>query len=324
MAIITKTVGSGKDYTTLNAALAGEQKDITASGSNQSYVFECDAIQDTTKVVVSATWVTDSTHTITIQTSTANRHTGVRGTGYRLVTNTDWDYAFYSTVAWVILDGISMRNSSALSYCLRFNCSSPDTKKVWIKNCLFADSVKTANIAMTVNSVIVNTVSLNGAYTTGAGFKSYNGVNPTTHYLYNVTCLNNVGATGYGFYFCDYGIFYVKNCYSGASTTYDYYKQTNANVTFTTCASSDGSLSTSVVSVTNAAFTVSTAGSENINTLVESKLRKIGTDLSSDAVYPFNYDYLSNTRPTGLLQWDIGAFQNFISLSTFKPIVIIV
>ena len=63
----------------------------------------------------------------------------------------------------------------------------------------------------------------------------------------------------------------------------------------------------SIVSLVNCHFLSTTPGSENVNIESSSLLRGIGTDLSEDATYPFNYDGLNNNRPAD--DWDVGAIQ---------------
>jgi hypothetical protein len=73
--------------------------------------------------------------------------------------------------------------------------------------------------------------------------------------------------------------------------------------------------------VENCYFTNSGDGTEDIHIASNSGLIDIGTDLSADATFPFNYDGDGNTR-TGT--WDIGAIEYIAPVTdSFIPIVLI-
>ena len=308
--VITILVGPTRTYTSLNAALAGEQKDLRAySGSNNSYIFKCDAYQDTTVITLSNTWITDSTHTLTIQASGANRHTGKRGTGYRLDVNNSTSRLMYitNTSHHITFNGISFRNSGTPGRGIYV--SGANSTGVAFVNCLFADLTQpgaTTGITYDCPIYVINSVFL-GCYSPIWADASYRA------YLYNCTILNS---THWGIYIGQsYNSVYAKNCYVGGSTTADYSIASDVNhpSLFTTCYSSDGTYSIPVISLADCKFVSTTPGSEDVNIARDSKLRAIGTDLHADATYPFDYDYTGTVR-TGL--WDIGSEQlNAITLS---------
>lgn len=92
MANATVTVkASGGDYTSLNAALAGESADLTANchstGGAGILTIECYAMSDTTAASTGTGYTTSADYYINIVVPTAERHLGVWSTSkYRLIT----------------------------------------------------------------------------------------------------------------------------------------------------------------------------------------------------------------------------------------------
>lgn len=317
MTIVTRNVygdGTG-DYTTLNAALVAESNK-NLPNADISVVYNCKGAigtSGTSNITAANGWVTDATHTITISTTTANRHTGLRNTGAYL---TGGYYVFSSDVPYLTIDGVGFGASSGGS-ALYINSNGG---WVTIKNCCVWD-IATGNAGIAVfatGATDVRNIINNLIYKCGYGI---NKRNSHIAYIYNNTIINCIT---YGIRMVDVGTSYLKNNAVFGSGTTDLYSGGSDTEYKTTNYTSDASGNTQVT-IASCNFTSITSGSENGNTGASSSLRKKGTDLSTDATYPFNYDYTNTTRPTGLLQWDIGAYQNWLPVPvTFKPIVIII
>ena len=122
-------------------------------------------------------------------------------------------------------------------------------------------------------------------------------------YIYNNTILNS---TTYGIYKSPYSHVIVKNTYCGASATADNYGEERGSFTFTTCASSDGTVSITEIEVADCDFTSSTDGSEDAEIASTSNLVGAGTSLSSDSVYAITTDIFGTSRASTPC---IGAFE---------------
>jgi parallel beta-helix repeat protein len=296
-------------YTSLNAAEAAHRQNLTSTGNTITFECRCSgAGADTTTVSFgAANWTTDATHYITINVSQANRHTGIRGTGYRIIKDVAWTTVLSISVPYTKVVGVAASNPNAHTDGViganALNCT--------IEDCLVYDATS---------------VNLGGGiYTGNSGngcriinclvYNCYVGIsiaNNSTNIVYNCTILNSG----------TYGIFKTnttngatyKNLYVGGSTTADYHTTTSTGViTYVTCHSSDGTGTTTTTSVANCHFTSSTLGSENAHIASNSSLKDVATDLHADATYAFNTDFEGTTRPNGA--WDIGADE--VAITTY-------
>lgn len=109
MANKTVTVkSSGGDYTSLNAALAGESTNLVST-LDGILTIECYTINDTTQVDTGTGYTTDSSHYINITVPTAERHDGKWNTSkYRisLTSNADYYYGFTISENYTRVTGI--------------------------------------------------------------------------------------------------------------------------------------------------------------------------------------------------------------------------
>lgn len=291
MAAISCTVitTGGGDYTSLSAAEAGMQA-IYANlvGDGNTLTINCSGGVDANAVTIDG-WTTDSTHYITVNVAKANRHTSVRGTGYRIVINTSGVIALNIKEPYTRIIGLAISNGMNDG---GYSSGVAISATCFIISCLVYDSgcLGTGNgIECDEDSstfTIVNTI----VYNCGPNIHIKSG----TGYIYNCTSLNGV----YGI--LQFGTVYAKNCYCGGNSNRDYY----GTITKTTCHSSDtwGDTQTSIA---DCHFTNSTAGSENIHIDGTSALVGAGTDLHADATYPFSTDFEDDARPDGA--WDVGA-----------------
>jgi hypothetical protein len=142
----------------------------------------------------------------------------------------------------------------------------------------------------------------------GTGSNSSAGSSSSTDYYYNCTFQKNYIKLGSG------TTSYLKNCFAQTYTTYA------GTIDLTTCASSDTTGSSGLQSIAYSTdnFTSVTAGSEDLSLVSGSDLIDVGTDLSADATYPFDWDITGATR-TGT--WDVGAYE-YVSAGGIKiPVV---
>jgi hypothetical protein len=295
MAIVTIHIAaSGGDYTSLATALSAEAKDLVAAGD--SYIFDCTGILNTSAITMGAEWTTDSTHTITIQATGANRHTGKRGTGFRIVGDFSWSHAIRIMTPYVTLDGIAVSNIGGTSN--QQGIRILDAAGVKVLNCLVYDTTSQGFSFLGSSVISANCVSIS----CGIGFMIGNASGYTFH-VYNATALTN----GYGFYVDSWGTVHLTNNYAGGSVTEDYHAEANAGITYTTCHSEDGTGTTTTTSIASCNFTNVTSGSEDINITAGSALATVGTDLHEDTSYAFSTDYAGTARPNG--SWCVGAMQ---------------
>lgn len=317
IAPVVKMSGSG-DYTSLSAAEAGERADHhDLVGDGNTLTISCEeAGVDANAVTVASSWITDTTHTITVTVPLTYRHTGARNTGYRIVGAFGTGAICCQTmIDDIIVDGIAVRNSSTLGV------GMASAKTAIFKNCLAYDcsyyGLGFSNNAATKVSYFINCIALGCL----AGIAGQKGNVTNGLYTYNCIALNCT----YGWYAFASTVIIAKNCYAGGNTTDLYLADGTASITLTTSYTADGTLSSDVISVANCHFTNSTAGSEDIHIDNTSALLEIGTDLHADAVYPFNTDFEEDTIPDG--KWQIGAdwiLKSTPVTTTFRPIIIIV
>jgi hypothetical protein len=302
MATITKTVkSSGGDYVSIAAALTA----IKAGGDNiagNSIVLNVDAFEQTASVSIGTGWSVDA---LTIQNSTNNRHTGTRNTGARIkasVSSSGIITINATTIPIINIIGISVWNTDGSAGSGIYLTTLTSSVTINIVDCFISDCTASGiySLSNASHTNIINTTIVKCNY--GIRFSS----GATIGYVYNATIIN---CTTNGLRMnADAGTSCIgKNIYSGNNSV-DYYLGTGT-LTLTTCRSSDGTQSTTIVSIANCHFTNSTAGSEDIHIDSSSSLRQIGTDLHADSIYPFALDFEDTARPNGASQWDIGADQ---------------
>lgn len=301
MAETLKTVkSSGGDYSTLSAWEAGQQKTIAAGDTEYA---ECYNFQDTTSVVIDG-WTTVATGYIKIGTPTAERHTGTRGTGYRLVVNGNHGIFIYED--FVRINGIEVRAYGGSYDGIQNLWSVSSSAVYYVENCLVYDCGR-YGISMVEGRYNASNNIVMG--NTSDGIRIERGNITLTAYCYNNTsCANGT----YGINRVD-GTAHSKNNYCGGNTTADY------NGTFSTKSKSGSSDTTGTASYQSinystsagAYFTSVTAGSQNLHIGASSSLKDVADDLSGDANYPITTDIDGTTRSGS---WDIGA-DEYVSAS---------
>lgn len=323
MARLYKTVKpSGGDYTTLQACLDANKKDLRAgTGSDEYFDIEIDgswSSADTTAATTTG-YTTDSTHYINIYTTATARHNGRSaaasgGTNYRLVVAVT---ALTVTVSDLIVDGLEISSrGSAYADCRGiFANGDAITGGCIIKNNVVHDCYDTGYYAIGVgiymhrgglvyNNIVYNCgaqgLSSGGDY--GANISFYN----NTIYNYN---LRNGSYPGLIVVGANNSTTNVKNnlviaganggaCFSIGSGT----------------SSNNGGSDTSgdTDNLTTSEFVSVTGGSENLHLATGATSIDAGTSLSG----VFTVDIDGTTRSG---TWDIGA-DEYASAATGQPL----
>lgn len=277
------TNGSGTAGSPFNSLFNCWQAIATAfNAATEDYIINCLAGQDTNAgnesatnpVILDPSTASAASRVLRFIATGANRHTGVRGTGYRLPAvelrwNTD------NTNITLQLTGISTGG-------LRLD-RSVNVQAV-VDSCLFADSPE------------------NGVHTGGGTIVARNTavVGPTFHGFLSesnngtgvMTCINCTAVAAENSCFGFLGnIGSAINCYSGGNTGDDW----NTTGTRTNCFSEDGTQTTSTAPYSTSTFTSTTAGSENLKLASGSGLIGVGVGPSANGSVPTD-DFEGTTR----------------------------
>jgi len=297
---------------TSNSALA----DAVASAANHSglennLVFSIGAGAFSPPAIDDCAWATTSDHKIIFTNASGAHHLFTRASGVRIVTSDDWstflwskNYVEFHGIAFTVTasDGImgaavSFAQHAVFFQCFAYDCI-PGTKATDGCGGLLCCDVGDPQYNKFIDCAAVNVggPGIGGQYNTVA----------TDMIIYNCTVLNAY----IGFSHSSYRNTYAKNNFAGLCTD-NYYQGEGGTSYLSTCASPNGDMSTSTISIANCGFTNSTAGSENVHISSGSSLSGAGTDLSSDANYPFSTDGEGTAWGT----WGIGALKAVSSVS---------
>ena len=310
---MASTVGPGKDYSSLSAAEAALQADISAGPATE---IECYAFEDTTQVNFTG-WTTSATGYIRIYTPTAERHDGTPGTGYRLVAGPAFDRLFVITEQYVRLDGLAFKHTASTAntndgdVAIRSYARLDGVCDVRIENCLIYGAARGAiELHGGVHKVVNCSI-----YGVKDGIKSTYSFSDPSDSIYNCT----VSASNNGIIAANSSQT-VKNCYVSATSGQEF---SASNQTRTTCAHASASVwssSTASIAYDTGNFVNVTAGSEDLHLAsgASSTLKTGGTDLSADATYAFSTDIDGDTRS----DWGIGVDELVAAAATANHRVI--
>ena len=312
MAALQYTIGSGMNYPSLALAEAGTRQNLTSGGGNTLEILIQEAFQETRSgsgITFGTGWTTSATCTITITVPKAYRHTGSRGTGYRIVGDFDWGgTGLLTTLSYVTINGVSVRRTGDN---MGFGISTGDLVNN-VRNCFVADCDLVGIIINDGNAV--NNMVVGCSVGIRANYGGWGGTDFTR--AYNNTILNCTQGIDLG---NGNGHLLLKNTCIGNSGNPSIAVEGGVLDTIVTSATSDEFTGTTTISVANCHFTSSTAGSEDLHIASTSYLChgvNAGTDLhTGDTYYNFNTDFEDDSRPNS--QWDIGADQYVSGSSTY-------
>jgi hypothetical protein len=270
---IVEIAASGGDYTSFSAALAGES-DFQAGDDN--IIFRrTDNVRDTSGFTVSG-FTTSSSHWVILECNSDVQHDGTRLSGAGIVGAVGWSEMISVSIQYVKFYRLELRNSGTWGTTIGTHANNNVIDSCLIYDC--QTGISAQGETYLINSIIYNCAEF--------------GINGVPKYAYNNTILN---CTTTGLSSAAWGATSSKNNYVGGSGTADY-ADAHDTTTYTTCASSDASDSTTEIEVSACVFTSSTAGSEDANIGSGSDLIAAGTDLSADAVYAVSVDCFGTER----------------------------
>ena len=326
MADKTVTVkSSGGNYTSLNAALAGESANLTSGsyygGGPGRLNIVCYSMTDTTSAATGGGYTASSNYYINIYTDPSARHAGVWDSGkYNLSTATGSDsiyfYADYTHISY-----LQVSNSGTA---VTDNCIERGGYRNYAT--IIGNICKGGYNGIICNNIgnggdlIYNNIVYN-CYRSGI-YDS--GVNGNLSYVLNNTVYNcNTGHVTYAYGLMDSGSGYlvaennlISSTYNGGSCGDFYF--TGSNITATYNISSDttavGTGCQASKSLANIAFNSTTPGSENLGIQSSSCAVGAGYNLSGT----FTTDITGATRGS---PWDIGAFMYAAAGGGFQPAV---
>ena len=280
-------------YTSLSAWQTAEATNLVSDG-DEHIVYVRGAV-GSSGIAIGTGWTTGASNTLTIE---GNWGGGAwDDSASRMVKTSDWAWTDLA-VGYITIKNMQFKNAASDSRPTLRIATGSATGIVFV-NCLWADSPTThVDIQNDGTSYFINCASYNSG---GEGFYVPETGSGTTAYMYNCVALN---ATTHGFRVDAWRTMHCKNCYDDGDTA-GFLGSTNSTFSATTCASSDGSESTTTVAMatgSGAYFTNVTAGSEDATIGESSSLASGGTDLSADGTYAFDYDWEGETRS----DWSIG------------------
>ncbi len=289
---------SGGDYTTLAAAITGEEKDLI--GLNRQLDIE---VYGTPGGATISGFTTDSAHFVRIYTPPSERTTGKWDSTKCNLEASSGDVLKISD-KFVTIEGLQIL-SNVNPFGSRVSAvvvdSAADGAVINISKCILRGGAQ----GLVIRPTGTATVNVWNSLVYGnSGNAVWNNASGAALNLYSSTVIG--GPNGYGVHRSN-GSAIVKNCYARASTGQAY-----AGVsTLVTSASSDDTGSPGLRGVPYDAtnFLNVTAGSEDFHLMANSALRLAGTDTSGDSA-PLNFtdDLEGNVRASGTA-WDIGAIQ---------------
>jgi parallel beta-helix repeat protein len=158
--VADKTVtvkSSGGDYTSLNAALAGESANLVTN--TRILTIECYSMSDTANAVTGTGYTTSSSYYIKILTPTAERHDGKWNSGkYRLEASGNWASLLYIQADYTSVKGLQFARTgtgSGSSYIL----------SIYANNCTIAyNIVRQASGTSLVGGIYLRSASWGSAY----------------------------------------------------------------------------------------------------------------------------------------------------------------
>lgn len=296
---VIKTVGPGKDYASLSAALIAEATDLVAA--DQILILECYSFTDTTNALVTG-FTTDPTHYLQIRTPLSERFTTPAWdtTKYVLqpVTSVGTPYALRINNAYVRIEGLQINcdptsTASGGSVIVAPSTLSSDVR---IERCLIQNSIGFSALAgngINLSTIATIRVSNNAIWNCAIGIISSAAIAGII--AQNTVVANAVNGIVTGG--ASTPNLRIVNCYAGGNATTDL--QLFSAPEKTTCATSDATGNSGLTSIaysdsSGALFTNVTSGTEDFTLQASSPLRDRGTvisDLTDDILHTFRVIY---------------------------------
>ncbi len=318
---------SGGDYSSMEAAVHGNEQDLTGDGW---FDLEADGTwssADTTKVNIH-NYTTTALDYINIYTTSAARHPGCWANSspyYRLYYNGTNDGASLLNIVgnYVTVTGLQLfYDSTNYDYGSNTLGVGVSQHHVTVDKCIVIHNRGTPFFYSDYGEnplTIRNSVFLRNNDSESAGYAFYIAHYTGADNLWPIdNCVFVHLGSGTAFYYNSNSPSSqtVRNSYAHSASGTGFASSTGNGETFTTttCASSDGSNSTATVAYSTATFTNVTAGTEDFHLPnTSSDLYDAGTDLSGT----FTDDIDGQTR----VQWDIGA-DEYVSAAARRVMLI--
>lgn len=231
------TVGpTGRDYPSLNSAVAGEQGDLSTIGPLN---FLCDAFTDTTEVLIDSYTNPSATNRIYVGPASGAEHGGVNSAGYILQCSGTFSKALENKISHTRINGITVTRTTNGRGIVETLSSGDAGGCVYSNNFMNgASTTDTESAGFTCSSAGTQTTYLKVYNNVIEGF--YYGIYHTTFRradAYNNTCVGN-----------KYGVYLInsnnptnyKNNVCYGSVTADWFETGTTNGTFDYNRSGDG------------------------------------------------------------------------------------
>lgn len=289
------TVGpTGRDYTSMQAAEAGEQTDLIVL--NDVAEFVCDAFADASVTVDG--WTTDATRYVIIRAATgAEAQMPWSTSAYRILATNVWGIENYEGYTRVQRIQIEQTVPAAVGGIKNRAATRMDVERCVIRSngagsLIGLDQTQAGELR--VRNTLVYGFSNHGA-TCGA----FSG---GVMRLYNCTIVEN-GGRGINRAGNDgNNLLYVKNTLCSGNTGGDFAQSASAGTDYN--ATGDASVIGANSRASQTFTFINAAGGDYHLAAADAGAAGYGTDLSADADYPFADDFDGVTRT---LPWDIGA-----------------
>lgn len=291
---------SGGDYTSLNAAEAGEQGDLPSL--DRQLDIECYAIDDTTACTFSG-WTTDATRYIRVFCPAGEGHEGVWSTSkYRRRSSSGFGTGLTISEEFVRVEGLQCyQPSGSYTAIVRVTgvSTTPANSDIRIDRCIVNATGSTVSLAASYFDC--GTINIRNSLVYGGSQDGIDGGSGGSNTLVvNIDNCTVVANGVYGITYVGTQAFTLRNVYSGGNGTDAY----GATMTRTTCAHDTASVftgSTASIAYDTSNFVNVTGGSEDLHLAsgADATLKTGGTDLSGT----FTTDIDGETRS----DWSIGA-----------------
>lgn len=305
----THTVGTGggRAYSSLSAWESAEQRDLVAV--DEIDFAECYDDGLMTDFVAISGWTTDATRFIRIETPTAERHTGLQVTGFKLSSSDNAINLFNVNIRIVGIEFAVTASNKSVVLCSTANAGFIDFSHNLFESVTTGILISTGGTGLTVNCWN------NASWNTAIHYQVTD--SDPTGFIYNCSTL---GGTR-GIFVPNNQKWTVKNTTCLDSSTSDFFQTTyfnsasNYNASTDTAATTKAPGANSVTGVTGANNYVNVSSStEDIHVKnVSADIYQAGTDLSGDSDIAVTDDFEGDSRSASVPS--IGADELLVSVT---------